>query len=127
VDNKHDLNVYTDAREDGTKNSCCGKSSSLNCGKKDESTANGLGASPSHSKDVDFNEWAGMWPAYKRAVCGLHADNAVHRLVPSLCHKTIGLNAAEENLEFQDLSSTRIAKRPRCVRIVALSDFWSLG
>ena len=62
VDNNHDLNVYTTAREDGTKNSCCGKPSPSNCNKKDEALANELGASPSNSNEVDFNKWAGNVP-----------------------------------------------------------------
>lgn len=64
VDNKHDLNVYADAQEDGAKDSgkgtskaCCGPS----CYSKQETPAvNGLGVSSSSSKDIDFNEWAGM-------------------------------------------------------------------
>ena len=69
MDNKHDLKVDTDAREDGTKNSCCGKASnSCNPNKNEQSKANGLQTSSSNSKKVDFNEWAGTWPVCKPSV-----------------------------------------------------------
>jgi hypothetical protein len=52
VDNKNDLNVYTDVAppDDKKKSTCCGN----NC--KAEVTA---GDPMSQFKDIDFNEWAG--------------------------------------------------------------------
>lgn len=68
MDNKHDLNVCTDTNEDGTKNLCCGSGTdksccekSLSCCSNEEPAAcDDLNAFISKSKDVDFNEWAGI-------------------------------------------------------------------
>lgn len=62
VDNKHDLNVYATAQEDGTKNSCCGKSSLASPSSKNEALRNG-----SEGSSIDFNEWAGNVPDVQQA------------------------------------------------------------
>jgi hypothetical protein len=71
VDNKSDLNVYTDvtpSADEEKKSTCCGSS----C--RTEVTA---GDPMSKFKDIDFNEWAGPWQPQGEALPSFAADRLV--------------------------------------------------
>lgn len=69
MDNMHDLNVYTDTKEDGTKNPCCGNGTDKPCCEMTPSCCSNekpagseeLKASIPNPMDIDFNELAGKY------------------------------------------------------------------
>ena len=76
VDSKHDLNVYIETNENGTRKLCCGSGTDNPCCERPHSCCSEEGAAGSDDlkafksefKDTDLNEWAGKYRPSKAAL-----------------------------------------------------------